>query len=118
MALAVAGLLFLNSLGVWITLFNPRRGNYSSVMGNDLSLGGNVVLIGGMITALFLPRVLFQAWHGRVCVAGLLVDGPPSLPLLAAAIYWATLKSRRPHLWQPGVRRILACGRRKGRWPS
>ena len=102
---AVAGLLFFNSLGVWITLFNPRRGNYASVMGNDLSLGGNIVMIGGVITALFLPRALYQLWPAAV--------SPDSwwmvlaLPLLAGAIYWTTLKAAGP-IFAARRERILA----------
>src|ERR1700688_2680470 len=53
----LTGLFVSHALGLWITLFNPRRGNYASSFGNDLSLGGNIVLIGGMITCLVLPQV-------------------------------------------------------------
>ena len=47
----LTGLFVLNALGIWVTLFNPRKGNYNSNFGNDLSLGGNIVLIGGMLVA-------------------------------------------------------------------
>ena len=91
---AVAGLLFFNSLGVWITLFNPRRGNYSSVMGNDLSLGGNIVVLGGVVTALFAPRVLYRIWPAAVSPESWWMILP--LPVLVATIYWATLKAAGP----------------------
>ena len=42
---------------IWVTLFGPRKGNYSSHFGNDLSLVGNVLLIGGMMVAVLLPRL-------------------------------------------------------------
>ena len=56
----LTGLFVLNALGIWVTLFNPRKGNYDSNFGNDLSLGGNILLIGGMMLALFLPRLLHK----------------------------------------------------------
>src|SRR5471030_849240 len=54
----LTGLFVFHALGLWVTLYNPRRGNYSSSFGNDLSLGGNIVLLGGMVTCLALPQVL------------------------------------------------------------
>ena len=56
----ITGLFVFHGLGLWVTLFNPRRGNYASSMGNDLSLGGNIVLIGGMLSSMFLPQVLVR----------------------------------------------------------
>jgi hypothetical protein len=56
----ITGLFVFHGLGLWVTLFNPRRGNYSSSFGNDLSLGGNIVLIGGMLGSLFLPQALLR----------------------------------------------------------
>ena len=91
---AVSGLLVLNSIGVWITLFNPRRGNYTAVMGNDLSLGGNITLIGGMLTALALPQVLYMGLRPAVSPESWWMVLP--LPMLAAAIYMATLKAAGP----------------------
>ena len=58
--MGVTGLFVFQGLGLWITLFNPRRGNYHKAIGNDLSLGGNLVLIGGLICCLAGPRVLFS----------------------------------------------------------
>ena len=56
----ITGLFVLNGLGIWVTLFNPRKGNYQSNFGNDLSLGGNILLIGGMMVAMVLPRLLYK----------------------------------------------------------
>jgi len=55
---AVTGLFLFNGLGIWSTLFGARKGNYVSALGNDLSLAGNVILIGCMLGGLFLPMVL------------------------------------------------------------
>ena len=35
-ASGVSGLFFFHALGLWVTLFNPRRGNYSSSFGRAL----------------------------------------------------------------------------------
>jgi len=91
---AVSGLFVLNSIGVWVTLFNPRRGNYTAVMGNDLSLGGNITLIGGMIIALFTPQALYVGLRPAVSPESWWMILP--LPLLAIAAYLATLKAAGP----------------------
>jgi hypothetical protein len=57
-ASGIAGLLTLNGLGLWTSILGPRRGNYNQNLGNDLSLAGNIVLIGGGIVCLSAPHVL------------------------------------------------------------
>ena len=54
----LTGLLVFNGLGLWSTLYGPRKGNYASAVGNDLSAAGNVVLIGCVLTGMALPAVL------------------------------------------------------------
>jgi hypothetical protein len=86
----LTGLFVFHALGLWITLFNPRRGNYTSSFGNDLSLGGNIVLIGGIITCLLLPQVLF-----RIKPAAVSPDswwGVIPLALAGIAFYVVSLK--------------------------
>jgi len=86
----IAGLFLFHALGLWVTLYNPRRGNYNSSFGNDLSLGGNIVLIGGMLLSLFLPQLLVR-------VAPALVSTDQwweVLPLALAAIGFYTLTLR------------------------
>jgi len=90
----VTGLFVLNALGLWVTLFNPRKGDYSSNFGNDLSLGGNILLIGGMLTAMALPRLLYKFQPAMVSPERWLMWVP--LPVLAIAFYLATLKSAGP----------------------
>ena len=85
------------ALGIWVTLFNPRKGNYNSNFGNDLSLGGNIVLIGGMMIAMFLPRVLYKFWPALVSPDSWWMFLP--LPVLAAAFYLATLQAAGPIFW-------------------
>ncbi len=62
LAAAVATLFFMHGLGLWSTLLGPRRANFYASFGNDLSLAGNVVVIGGMLCLLFLPRLLSLFW--------------------------------------------------------
>jgi hypothetical protein len=90
----ITGLFVFNALGIWITLFNPRRGKYNSSFGNDLSLGGNLVVIGGVISAFFLPTVLYRAWPAAVSPDFWRMMLP--LPLFAAAIYLGSLKAAGP----------------------
>ena len=77
-----------------MTLFNPRKGNYNSNFGNDLSLGGNIVLIGGMMVAMLLPRLLHRFQPALVSPESWWMYLP--LPALALAFYMATLKSAGP----------------------
>ena len=55
---AVTGLLVLNGLGLWSTIYGPRKGNYANAVGNDLSAIGNVVVFTCLLGGLFLPAVL------------------------------------------------------------
>jgi hypothetical protein len=57
---ALTGLFIFHGLGLWVSMLNPRKGNYSSSFGNDLSLGGNIVLIGGVLVSMFLPQALHK----------------------------------------------------------
>jgi hypothetical protein len=90
----LGGMFVLHGLGIWVTLYNPRKGNYKSNFGNDLSLGGNTLLIGGMMLAMLLPRLMY---HFRPVLVS-----PESwgmwlpLPPLALAFYMVSLKLAGP----------------------
>jgi hypothetical protein len=58
LASGLTGLFIFHGLGLWSSLFGARRGNYTSAIGNDLSLFGNIVLLGCVLTGLFLPQLL------------------------------------------------------------
>lgn len=90
----LTGLFGFNAMGIWVTLYNPRKGNYSSNFGNDLSLGGNILVIGGVLLAVLLPRLLYAAYPAAVSPEGWWMAIP--LPLLAAAFYFGTLKAAGP----------------------
>jgi hypothetical protein len=90
----LTGLFLLHGLGVWVTVLNPRKGDYKSNFGNDLSLGGNILLIGGMMLAMLLPRLTYMSRPALVSPESWWMWVP--LPLLAFAFYLATLKSAGP----------------------
>ena len=90
----LTGLFLLNGLGIWVTLFNPRKGNYNSNFGNDLSLGGNILLIGGMMVALLVPRLVHKFQPFLVTPDAWWMYLAP--PVLAVAFYLTTLKLAGP----------------------
>ena len=90
----LTGMFLLHGLGIWVTLYNPRKGDYKSNFGNDLSLGGNILLIGGMILAMVLPRLMYHFLPALVSPAAWWMWLP--LPVLALAFYLATLKTAGP----------------------
>lgn len=53
LASATTGLFLVHGLGLWATLYGPRRGNYNQSLGNDLSLFGNIVIVGGVLFFMF-----------------------------------------------------------------
>ncbi len=55
---AVAGLFFFNALSLWTTVLSPRGVDFRSILGNHLSVGGNVVVIGGLILIFALAFIL------------------------------------------------------------
>jgi hypothetical protein len=90
----LTGLFLLHGLGVWVTLLNPRKGDYKSNFGNDLSLGGNILLIGGMMLAMLLPRLTYKLQPALVSPESWRMFLP--LPFLAFVFYRATLRSAGP----------------------
>lgn len=88
---AITGMFAFHGVGVWVTLLNPRRSNYYSSFGNDLSLGGNVVVIGGVLAALFVPRLLAKAWPPAVAAENWWATIPTAL--VAVAFYAVSMRS-------------------------
>jgi hypothetical protein len=54
----LTGLFVFHALGLWATLYGPRKGNYNQSLGNDLSLMGNLILIGGVMSCLLSSAIL------------------------------------------------------------
>jgi len=65
-ASGLTGMFVFHGLGLWSSLFGARRGKYFSAIGNDLSLFGNVVLIGCILTGIFVPQFLRKAAPGAL----------------------------------------------------
>ncbi len=104
-ASGVFGLFAFHGAGLWTTLYGPRRSDPNRTMGNDLSLAGNLLMMGGMFSLLFVPMMvgqidkrIFSPEHWWVAVI---------LAALAACFYFASL--RRATAILPARReRILA----------
>jgi hypothetical protein len=98
---AVTVLFGFHAVGLWTTLYGPRRGDYDKSLGNDLSLAGNIALIGTMLGCLLVPMAL-----GSVVSPGnWWLAAPPAA--LAVAIYAASLRGASAAF--PGRReRLLA----------
>jgi hypothetical protein len=65
-AASVTSLFFFHGIALWTSLLGPRRGNYNQSFGNDLSFAGNIVVIGGMLSLLFLPQLAAKQWPGAL----------------------------------------------------
>ncbi len=59
-ACGIGGLFAFHAAGLWTTLYGARRADPNKVMGNDLSLAGNIVVMGGMMTMLMGPLIISQ----------------------------------------------------------
>jgi hypothetical protein len=95
---AVTGLFLFNGLGLWSTLFGARKGNYSSAMGNDLSLAGNVVLILCMVGGLLLPPLLNKFAPALIAPENWWVALPPAAAALT--FYFVSLRVAAPLVYQ------------------
>ncbi len=69
LAAAVLSLFLMHALALWAALFGARRSKFNASFGNDLSLVGNVVVIGGMLVMLFGPRLLAKLWPASLAPA-------------------------------------------------
>jgi hypothetical protein len=85
LAAGITGLLVFHGLGLWATLFGARRGNYNQGLGNDLSLVGNIVVIGGIFTFLVTPQILARLAPAVVAPGNWWIA---LVPVAAAAIFY------------------------------
>lgn len=102
---AIGGALFFNAASIWTSLYSPRRTEFTSAFGNNMSLGGNVLVIGGILSVMFFPAVLRGA--GRVDLVMRLWWIYPLFCLLAAVFYAASLKAA-PRYFLARRERLLA----------
>jgi hypothetical protein len=89
-ASATTGLFLIHGLGLWGTLYGARRGNYNQAMGNDLSLFGNIVVIGGVFFFMFGPMVWIKLVPGLYDPANWWLWIVP--PAVAVAFYRVSLR--------------------------
>ncbi len=101
----VAGALLFHAAAVWVGLLNPRRGNYSNNFGNDLSLGGNILLIGGVLLCIAIPQVMARFAPALVSPANWWIAIP--IVGLAAAAYAVSLRAAGP-VFRDRRERLLA----------
>jgi hypothetical protein len=59
---AATALFSLHGFGLWSSLLGARRADYYSSFGNDLSVAGNIVVVGGALGAMLTPMVLSEKW--------------------------------------------------------
>jgi hypothetical protein len=93
---AVAGGFFFGALGLWTTALTPRRADFQGIVGNQLSRGGLLVVVGGGLVAAVVATVLTRAGDWLT----------PALLAVAAAVCYAVshqlvacvLASRREHI--------------------
>lgn len=88
---SVTSLFVFHGVGLWVSLLAPRRGNYYTSFGNDLSFAANVVVIGGMLGLLFLPRVCYKLWPAAMSPEHWWVLIP--VAALAVVFYVVSLRS-------------------------
>jgi len=95
---AVTGLFLFNGLAIWSTLFGPRKGTYSSGLGNDLSLAGNVVVFSCTLGGLGLPLALSKWAPALIAPANWWVVLPPAA--IALTFYFVSLNLAGPLVHQ------------------
>jgi hypothetical protein len=57
---SVMSLFLFHGIALWTSILGARRGNYKLALGNDLSLAGNVVVLGGTLGWLFVPQLAIR----------------------------------------------------------
>ncbi|HYW47091.1 MAG TPA: hypothetical protein VE959_29765 [Bryobacteraceae bacterium] len=102
---AVFALFFMHGVALWSSLYGTRKSNFYSSFGNDLSLVGNIVVIGGVIALIAFPRVLVKFWPGALESQNWWMVVP--LVLAGAAFYSFSLRSAGA-LFQARRERMLA----------
>lgn|SRR5487761_24854 len=86
-ASGIAGLLTFHALGLWTSILGARRGNYNQNLGNDLSLAGNIVYIGGGFACLLTPHLLAKIAPALISPSDWWIAIIPAVVSLAFYIY-------------------------------
>jgi hypothetical protein len=89
-ASAAGGLLMFNALAIWTSLLAPRRTAFETTFGNQLSLGANVLLIGGILVVLGGATLLDRMAGPAMVLAYWWVSIPAVV--LAAGFYFLSVR--------------------------
>jgi hypothetical protein len=86
----ITALFLFHSMGLWTTLFGARSGKYDKSLGNDMSLLGNMVVIGSALACIFAPQILRNVAPALVSPENwwMLLAAP-----LAIAVYMTSLRA-------------------------
>jgi len=87
---AITALFLFHGIGLWTSLYGPKRGKYDKSIGNDMSLAGNLAVIGTMLLCIFLPRVLYAVAPWTVSPENWWLALAPAI--LAVLFYIASLR--------------------------
>jgi hypothetical protein len=101
----IGGLLVLTACGIWTTLLAPRKTEFSSNFGNNLSLGGNVLVMGTFLIGM-VGSGLFAAFARFDTVISWWWAAP--LFVLAGAAALSLTLSRSPGVFVARRERLLA----------
>ena len=99
----VTALFLFNGLGLWTTIYSPKRGNYDKSIGNDMSLMGNIAVIGVMLTCMFLPAILHATQPWLIAPENWWLTLPP----VAVAVVFYLVSLRGATAAFPGRREAL-----------
>ncbi|MEI9972193.1 MAG: hypothetical protein WDO73_09115 [Ignavibacteriota bacterium] len=87
---SVMSLFLFHGVALWTSILGARRGTYKQALGNDLSLAGNVAVLGGTFAWMFLPRFLIRGEQVPTVQSYWWIT--PLLAMVAAAFYVVSLR--------------------------
>lgn len=101
----VGGLLLLTALATWATLLSPRKTEFTSNFGNNMSLGGNILVIGSFAVFAVCSALLAELGRFETVIAWWWVA--PLFVLFDAAVLRLTLGAA-PRVFEARRERLLA----------
>lgn len=101
----VGGLLLLTALATWTTLLSPRKTEFTSSFGNNMSLGGNILVMGSMVVFVACAGLLAELGRFQTVIAWWWAA--PLFVLFGAAALWLTLGAA-PRVFEARRERLLA----------
>ena len=105
LSIGIGGLLLLTALATWTTLLSPRKTEFTSNFGNNMSLGANILVIGSF--AIFAAGSGLLAEFGRFEAVIRWWWVTPLFALFGALVLWLTLGAA-PTVFEARRERLLA----------